>query len=52
VLFQTTTIAGPTEAALRWVLGGARAWLLAGGLLGWTVAHLGLAARRFARGDL
>ena len=51
-LFQATTIAGPTEAALRRVLGGAGAWLLAAGLVAWTIAPLALAARRFARSDL
>lgn len=50
-LFQATTIAGPTEAALRRVLGGTGAWVLVAGLLAWTVAPLSLAARRFARSD-
>jgi ABC-type transport system involved in multi-copper enzyme maturation permease subunit len=51
-LFQATTIAGPTEAALRRVLGGTGAWVLVAGLLAWTIAPLSLAARRFARSDL
>jgi Cu-processing system permease protein len=51
-LFQATTIAGPAEAALRRVLGGPGAWLLAAGLLAWTVAPLAFAARRFGRSDL
>jgi len=51
-LFQVTTIAGPTEAALRRVLGGAGVWLLAAGLAAWTIAPLAFAARRFTRSDL
>ncbi len=51
-LFQAATIAGPTEAALRHVLGGAGAWLLVAGLLAWTAGPLVLAGRRFARTDL
>jgi Cu-processing system permease protein len=51
-LFQADVIAGPTGAALRRVLGGAGAWLLAAGLVAWTLVPLGLAGRRFARSDL
>lgn len=51
-LFRADVIAGPTEAALRRVLGGTGAWLLAAGLVAWTVGPLWLAARRFAHQDL
>lgn len=51
-LFQATTIAGPTEAALRQVLGGTGALVLVAGLLAWTVGPLVLAGRRFGRQDL
>ena len=51
-LFRADVIAGPTEAALRRVLGGAGAWLLVVALFVWTAGPLALAARRFARQDL
>ncbi len=51
-LFQADVIAGPTGAALRRVLGGWGAWVLAAGLAAWTVVPLVLAGRRFARTDL
>jgi Cu-processing system permease protein len=51
-LFRADVLAGPTGAALRQVMGGSGAWLLAAGLAGWTVVPLVLAGRRFARRDL
>ncbi len=51
-LFQASTIAGPTEAALRRLLGGTGAWVLLAGLMAWTLVPLGLAGRRFGRQDL
>jgi Cu-processing system permease protein len=51
-LFQADVIAGPTGAALRRVLGGSGAWLLAAGLVAWTVVPLVRAGKRFARSDL
>lgn len=51
-LFRSDVIAGPTEAALRRVLGGTGAWLLVAGLLAWTVGPLLAATRRFGRQDL
>ena len=51
-LFRADVLAGPTGAALRQVIGGWGAWLLAAGLVAWTAVPLGLAGRRFARSDL
>lgn len=51
-LFRADVLAGPTGGALRQVLGGAGAWVLAGGLVVWTSVALTLAHRRFARRDL
>ena len=51
-LFRADVLAGPTGAALRQVMGGWGAWVLAAGLVAWTALPLGLAGRRFARSDL
>lgn len=51
-LFRADVLAGPTGAALRQVMGGWGAWLLAAGLVAWTIVPLTLAGRRFARRDL
>jgi Cu-processing system permease protein len=51
-LFRADTIAGPTGAALRRVLGGLGAWVLVAGLVAWTALPLALAGRWFARRDL
>lgn len=51
-LFRADVLAGPTGAALRQVMGGFGAWLLAAGLVAWTVVPLAFASRRFARRTL
>lgn len=51
-LFQADVIAGPTGAALKRVLGGWGAWVLAAGLGAWTAVPLVLAGKEFARTDL
>jgi len=51
-LFAADVVAGPTGAALRRLLGGQGAVLLAAALLAWIAVPLRLAARRFARQDL
>lgn len=51
-LFHADVVAGPTGAALRRVLGGAGAWVLAAAMVAWTVVPLALAGRRFGRSDL
>lgn len=51
-VFQADLIAGPTGAALRRVLGGWGAWVLALGLVLWTALPLWIGGRRFARRDL
>jgi len=51
-LLQADSVAGPTGAALRKVLGGAGLPALAAGLAVWVVMPLVLAGRRFASSDL
>jgi Cu-processing system permease protein len=51
-LFGADAVAGPTGAALRRLLGGPGAVLLAATLVAWTVAPLKLAGRRLALRDL
>lgn len=51
-LFSADVVAGPTGAALRHLLGGAGAVLLAGSLAAWTAGPLFLAGKRLERQDL
>ena len=51
-LFRADTVAGPTGAALRRLLGGTGAFVLTSALIAWTVLPLRRAGRRFARLDL
>jgi len=51
-LFGADVVAGPTGAALRRLLGGQGAVLLAAALVTWIIVPLRLAGRRFARQDL
>jgi Cu-processing system permease protein len=51
-LFRADTLAGPTGAALRRLLGGPGMAFLLVGLIAWTILPLRRAGRRFARQDL
>lgn len=51
-LFTGEVLAGPTGAALRAVMGGWGAWLLAGALAAWTALPLAVAVRTLRRRDL